>query len=79
MTFKSNRTAVALIVIIILVYFAAGLALPLVPLFTYSTPATEAYGFFGKAYGVRSDAVIEELFETQDDTQPSETEMLSYS
>ena len=26
-----------------------------------------------------SDAVIEELFETQDDTQPSETEMLSYS
>lgn len=59
MTFKSNRTAVALIVIIILVYFVAGLALPLVPLFTYSTPATEAYGFFGKAYGVRSDAVIE--------------------
>ena len=33
--------------------------MPLVPLFTYSTPATEAYGFFGKAYGVRSDAVIE--------------------
>lgn len=33
--------------------------MPLVPLISYGTPATEAYKFFNDAYGVRSDAVIE--------------------
>lgn len=59
MPLKSNRTAIAFVVIIIFAYFAAGLALPLVPLISYGTPATEAYKFFNDAYGVRSDAVIE--------------------
>ena len=59
MPLKSNRTAVAFIVMIIFAYFAAGLILPLVPLISYDTPATEAYAFFNDAYGVRSDAVIE--------------------
>lgn len=59
MPLKSNRIVVSLIVIIIFVYFAAGLALPLVPLLSYDTPATEAYAFFNDAYGVRSDAVME--------------------
>lgn len=59
MPIKSNRIVISLIVIIIFVYFAAGLILPLVPLLSYATPATEAYAFFNDAYGVRSDAVIE--------------------
>lgn len=59
MPLKSNRIVISLIVIIIFVYFAAGLALPLVPLISYDTPATAAYEFFNDAYGVRSDAVIE--------------------
>ena len=45
--------------IVIISYFIAGLAAVAVPFFMLETPATEAYGIFVDAYGVRSDAVME--------------------